>query len=83
MVSKEIRTRIGNFLSQVREPYDLVETVDATGEAEVHSKWLSVPLGLTDAARAEVLDTIEQCWRDEQAYLRIRDWGRVKGGQKT
>jgi hypothetical protein len=80
MVSKDIRTRIGNFLIQVREPYDLVENVEPKGQTEIHSKWLSKPLGLTDAARAEVLDTAEQCWRNEQDYLRIRDWGRAMCG---
>ena len=80
MVSAELRTRIGNFLVQLNELYDLVEHVDADGQIYVHENCLAEPLALDDPARNAVLEIMETCWQEAQAYRRIRDWGRAMGG---
>ena len=80
MVSSDLRTRIGNFLLKVNQPYILVEHVDAAGQNYVHQKCLTKLLALDDSSRNVVLGIMETCWHEEQAYRRIPDWGRAMGG---
>jgi hypothetical protein len=83
MVSVQLRTRIGQFLMTVAEPYDLVENVDAVGQAFVHANYVSQPLALAEPMKEIVLTELENCWQAERRYHRIRDWGRAMIGFAT
>jgi hypothetical protein len=83
VTSVQLRTRIGQFLMTVNEPYDLVENVDAAGQISVHASCVSQPLALAEAVKGVVLTGLDNCWQQEQGYNRIRDWGRAMIGFAT